>query len=58
MHLDRGAVDRNPLDPEVFENRLIGIGLLVQRYADLIDDLVAAALLDRRLTSPASERWT
>ena len=35
------------LDTEVFKDRLIGIGLFIQRHANLIDDLVAATLLDR-----------
>ena len=47
MRLYRGAVDGNPLDTEVFKDRLIGIGLFIQRHANLIDDLVAATLLDR-----------
>jgi len=50
--LHRPAIDRDLFDPEVVEDRLIAVGLLVERDADLIDDLVAAFFLDRGLDQP------
>ena len=46
MGLDRARVDQHLLDAKVGEFRLIDIRLVVQRHADLVDDLVAPLLLD------------
>jgi hypothetical protein len=44
---DRAAIHGNLLDAKVLEDRLIAVGLFIQRDADLVDDLVAALLLNR-----------
>ncbi len=49
MRFESAAVDRNLLDPEVFKSGLIAVRLFVQRYADLVDNLVSAFFLDRGL---------
>ena len=47
MRFNCAAVDCNLLDAEIVKGGLIAVGLLVQRHADLVNDLVAALFLDR-----------
>jgi hypothetical protein len=52
VRFDCAAVDRNLFDPEVFESGLVAVRLFVQRYADLVDNLVSAFFLDCGLDKP------
>jgi len=45
--LDEDHLDRHFLEPEVGELHLVETALLVQLHAELVDHLVAAALLAR-----------
>ena len=49
MGVDGGRLDDHSLDAEVGELGLVPVVLVVERDGDLVDDLVATALADRRL---------
>ena len=49
MGLDGGGLDEHALDAEVGELGLVDVVLVVEGDGDLVDDLVAPALADRRL---------
>ena len=49
MGVDRGRLDEHLLDAEVGELGLVDVVLVVESDGDLVDDLVATALADRRL---------